>query len=150
MLLFFSSCKDNDVPCGCAPPFSSNIVGKWEWVKTITPTDEVITPQTAEYAKSLSYGNSEKVNGNYLYIAEDGKKPVVLPERIFTGKIDPSDASAGWLTMQFYSKYIQLLLIKNTDNSYQEMIATDLIDDYSKGFGETRHYYKRVGAPDKP
>lgn len=150
MLLFLSSCKDDDIKCGCAPPFSSNLIGKWEWVKTITPSGEVITPQTVGHGKSLSYGNSAKVNGNYLYTTKDGETPIVLPERVFTDPIAQSGASEQWLTMQFGSKYIKLLLVKNSDNSYQEMIATDLIEDYSKGFGDTRHHYKRAGVPDKP
>ena len=145
MLLLSSGCKDND--CGCVPPFSSNLMGKWEWVKTITPSGEVLTPETFGYTKSFSFGNSAKINGNYLYIAEDGKDPIVLSEHTFKGQ---NGFSEGWLLMQFGAKHGKFFLVKNSQNTYPELIATDLVDDYSKGFGEARHYYKRAGVADKP
>jgi len=145
--LSLTNCKDNFM--STSPPLSSKLVGKWEWVKTVNAAGEVVTPQTLGYSKSMSYGNSDKIGGDYIYLVENGDKPTVLRQNNYFGK---EELVGDTLTIvsRFDTEYVQFFLLKNSENIYPELIRTDLVEDYSKGFGSTRHYYKRAGAPDKP
>ncbi|SOD88115.1 hypothetical protein [Spirosoma fluviale] len=142
LCFLLQACKKPD--CGCAPPFGSALVGKWQWVKTSTSSGD-ITPQTLGHDKSLSYGNDG--SRNYLYLTEDGQPPKVLYQDNSVGE---SDQAQGLLVEQFSGSYIQFMLKKASDNTYQTMTTTDLVTTPSQGYGSTRHFYQRVGIPDKP
>lgn len=142
LCFLLQACKKPD--CGCAPPFGSELIGKWQWIKTSTSSGE-ITPQTLGHDKSLSYGNDG--SHNYLYLTEDGQSPKVLYQ---DNSIGESDRAQGRIMAQFGGGYIQFFLDKVADNTYQTMTTTDIVSTPSQGYGSTRHFYKRVGIPDKP
>ncbi|MPR33358.1 hypothetical protein [Salmonirosea aquatica] len=146
-ILSLSNCKDNNDPNPI--PLSVNLIGKWEWVKTINESGEAVTPQTLGYSKGMSYGNSDKIGGDYIYLVENSDKPTVLLQNNSFGKAELVGDTLNIIS-RFDSEYIEFFLLKNSENTYPELIRTDLVEDYSKGFGATRHYYKRVGAADKP
>ncbi len=108
-----------------------------------------MTPETVGYGKSMSYGNSDKIGGDYLYLSENGDKSTVLMQNNNFGKAELA-ADTLYVLSQFGNRYVEFYLLKNFENAYPELIRTDLMEDYSKGFGSTRHYYKRVGVADKP
>ncbi|GEM_PF-1533655 len=114
--IFFSSCKDNNMNVSTPPPLSSNLIGKWEWTKTVDKSGEIITPQTAGYSKSISYGNSDKVNGNYLYLTERDEAPMVLKQNNDFGKAELLGDTLN-ITTQFENRYIEFFLIKNSDKA---------------------------------
>jgi len=141
--LLLQACEKRDCDC-VPPPFGSQLIGKWQWVKTSTPTGE-ITPQTLGHGKSLSYGNDG--SRNYLYLTEDGQAPKVFYQDNSVGE---SDRDQGLIVGQFSGAYMQFILKKASDNTYQTMTTTDMVSSSSQGYGPNRHSYKRVGIPDKP
>lgn len=150
-VLFFTlmvSCKNN-MNVSTPPPLSTYLVGKWEWIKTIDESGKITTPQILGYGKSMSLGNSYELNGDYIYIVENGKEVKVLLENHHFGKVEKLEDTLK-IFSQFGNEYVEFSLLKNSNNVYPELIRTDLVKDYTKGLGQTRHYYKLVGPPDKP
>jgi len=120
--------------CGCAPPLSSGLMGKWNWIKTVTPSG-TITPQTAGYNRIFQYENE-----GYNYIAfykNDSLYLKLLESRNF------GDEDLGKLTIlkQYGSQYMKYYLNKNTGNGPLEMQTSELMNTYSEKADTVRHYY---------
>lgn len=147
--IFLHSCKHDNMIASTPPPLASIMIGKWEWTKTVNELGETITPKTTGNSKSISYGNSDKLDGNYLYLSEKEGVPIVLLQNNNFGRAELLGDTLD-IVSQFENKYVEFFLLKDSKSSFEELIRTELVENYSNGFGLTRHYYKRSGVADKP
>lgn len=141
-LLLLTGCSGKDEIRPQPQPFAANLVGRWKWVKTVTPTT-VITPETSGYNQEFDYSNDGK---NYLAFYKND----VLQDKLYQddsyGQTDPSK---GLLIGKFGSKFIEIILEKSVDNTYSNLTTSDLVESDKQDFGSNRHYYIYIGAPRK-
>ena len=135
--LLLQSCEKPD--CGCAPPLSSELMGKWEWVKTVSPS-RTITPQTVGYGRLFQHEN----DGSRDYIAfyqNDSLYLQLVQSRTFYQE----DKKKATVLEQYGAQYLKYYLTRGSDNGAREMQTSELMKSYAEEADTIRHYYKFVG-----
>lgn len=140
LLLVFCLLQACEKPgCGCAPPLASELMGKWEWVKTVTPS-RTITPQTAQYTRILHHEN----DGNADYVAfyqNDSLYLKLVQSRTFYEE----DKKQLTVLEKYGSQYLKYYLTRGSDHVAREIQTSELMKTYTEKADTIRHYYKFVG-----
>lgn len=138
--LFLQACEKPNLTCGCvASPLSSQLMGKWEWVKTVTPS-RTITPQIMKYSRIFQHEN----DGSRDYIAfyrNDSLYLQLTQSRTFYQE----DKKQFTVLEQYGSQYLKYYLSGSTDYTSREMQTSELMAIYSEQADTVRHYYKYKG-----
>jgi hypothetical protein len=133
-----SACENGVPTCGCvAPPLGSTLMGKWEWVKTITPT-KTITPENAGYKRTFQYDN----DGNSDFIAFYKNDSVYVRITPVRGSYK-EDLKQNTIIQQYGSQFLKYYLKKGPYNSptEQEMQTSELLPSQN-AVDTIRHYYR--------
>lgn len=125
--------------CGCAPPLSSELMGKWEWIKTVSPS-RTITPQSMKYSRVFHHEN----DGSRDYIAFYQNDSLYL-ELTQSRTFYQEDKKQFTVLEQYGSQYLKYYLTRGSDNVAREMQTSELMKMYSEKADTIRHYYKFVG-----
>ncbi|MCF2447632.1 hypothetical protein L0657_26995 [Dyadobacter sp. CY345] len=132
---------ENKVPnCGCvAPPLASTLMGKWEWIKTVTPT-KTITPENAGYKRTFQYDN----DGSSNFIAFSQNDSVYLRFAPVRGSYK-EDLEENTITEQYESKFLKYYLKKGSYNwpAEHEMQTSELLP-FQNSADTIRHFYKYI------
>lgn len=137
-LLFLCSCEKSH-----PIPLTSKLVGRWEWVRTETPS-KTITPETEGYNEDLSFGN----NGDYDYVVIFREDTLWLPLFVSRSKDGEIDYKAGTVLQAYRNgNYIKYFLKFDQNKIVQEIERTELMDEYSMSVDTIRHFYVKTLLP---
>lgn len=132
----FQACEKPD--CGCAPPLSSELMGQWQWVKTVTPT-RVITPQSAGFKRLFEHEN-DGTTGDYIaFYRNDSLYYFDRPVRTFYQE----DRRLQTVLAQYGDRYLKYYL--KTSSTPREMEMSELMPVYNEKADTIRHYYRYIG-----
>jgi hypothetical protein len=148
LLIFFCCNACKKIP-GVSPPLSANLVARWQWVRTVTPT-RTITPQTAGYGQELRFGN-DGVNGDcILFYRNDTLQTKHLELKSFYQ--EGTDAEGNYTLLLQYgggptsgAHFIKYRFKKNEQNVVDEMQTSALLLNYSEQADTVRHFYQWRG-----
>jgi hypothetical protein len=119
-----------------APPFSSSLGGRYEWKKTITPT-QTIAPQTTGYREDITIGSDSK--GGYIaYYRNDTLHH--LADLSVSYPIE-SDRKANSVLYKLYSGYIKIYLTFGAFNQIESISTSNIMPTYSEQADTIRSYY---------
>ncbi|KAA9347782.1 hypothetical protein [Larkinella humicola] len=139
-LLFCLGVQACDKPgCGCAPPLSSELMGKWEWIKTVTPT-QVITPQTMGNRRILQHEN----DGNVDYVAFYQNDSLYL-KLVRSRNFNQEDKDQRTILENYGTHQMKYFLIGRDYRVTREMQTSDLMKAYTEQADTVRHFYKYAG-----
>lgn len=122
--------------CGCiAPPLSSEAMGKWEWLKTVTPS-QTITPESAGYSRTFEFEND---GSDYIaFYQNDSLYLRMVQSRDFYKE----DRDKHTFINQYGSKFIKYYLSRNPPNEIREMQTSELLSSYENAVDTVRHHYR--------
>lgn len=137
-LLILNSCEIKD-----PIPLSSKLIGRWEWVRTETPS-KTITPETEGYKEDLSISNNGDFDYAVIYREDTLWLSLIETRRIY----EESDNKARSVLIPYRNGgFIKYFLKFDQNKIVQEIERTELMDEYSKFADTIRHVYVKTLLP---
>ncbi|MEO6287250.1 MAG: hypothetical protein ABIN80_00020 [Dyadobacter sp.] len=118
-----------------APPLSSELMGKWEWIKTVTPS-QTITPESVGYSRTFQHEND---GSDYIAFYQNDSLYLRMVESRDFYKEDLAQLS---VIKQYGSKFIKYYLSRNPGSDIREMQTSELLNSYENSVDTVRHYYR--------
>lgn len=115
-------------------------MGKWEWVKTITPSD-TITPETVGYEQTFQFDNDGKNNFIAFYKNDSLTLRLVPVQSAYQ-----EDVQENSFIEQYGSQFLKYYLKKGTYNwpTEHEMQTSEFLPSRD-ATGTSRHHYRYLG-----
>lgn len=140
LIAFFTSCSKN---CGCGPIPESiygDIFGKWQWIKTTTPTKTILAKDVG-YTRSMEVVNDRTIGASKIvFFKNDSLETNFLISRIL---------NESWEEKSILLKYngdAQLKIFRGDApiNDHYDIEISEIMPEYSIQADTVRHFYHFV------
>ena len=143
LTVLLNSCKSDN--CKCAPPLiESTITGRWEWVKTTTPSRS-FTPAEAGYSREMNYFNA--LDSDFVtFYQNDSLKKTLTRDRTFT-QINSDNKS--FLQKFRDNQYLKFYIKPEIENGNFLLEISEPMNVYKAEADTIRHLFRYAGQANK-
>lgn len=141
-VLLISCNRDN---CKCVPPpLESTISGRWEWIKTTTPSRS-FTPADAGYSREMNYFNA--LDSDFVtFYKNDSLKKTLTKDRTF---IQISADNKSFLQKFSYDLYLKFYIKQEIENGNFLLEISEPMTVYKAEADTIRHLFRYAGEANK-
>ncbi len=126
-------------PAGSKPPLAAELIGRWDWVRTVTPT-RTITPASAGYAEDLSISNNGNNDYAVFYRSDTLRIKVEQDRSVY----EVADNRNNTVLLRYWAfGYVKYFLRFSQDKTVENIEFGDPMAVYSEKADTVRHYYVR-------
>jgi hypothetical protein len=129
--------------CGCYPdPKSvySDMYGKWEWIKTTTPT-RTIWAKNAAHKKAMNFLNDPDVQATKIsFFKNDSLETTFLISKV----LEDSWETKSVLLKYNYAAQLKIFQLPEITNQHNDIEISEIMPQYSAEADTVRHRYQYV------
>jgi hypothetical protein len=129
--------------CGCDPgPLSvfSDMYGKWEWIKTTTPT-KTIWAKDAGYRRKMTFLDDPDVHATRItFFKNDSLETTFLISKV----LEDNWETKSVLLKYNYAAQLKLFQLPEMTNQHYDIEVSEIMPVYSIEADTIRHYYQHL------